>query len=218
MATFKELDDLLIAATQGSFDGETRPFINRAVRAIAGGILMPDEPRRLSPPLPDLYTSDVVPTSTENPHAPLPDAFGRELFFATAGGIAVKVFDTFSEFLRYYPTLSLTSTVVAVSHKGKKLYYQGKPPSNVDITIHFYRRPVDMEDDSDEPDGIPEHLQESLIVGWAAKEIFNLVEDGIGDQKTNTVVYTDIFSKGMLDLEAVIGRDQEPVMLEAVEW
>jgi len=57
-----------------------------------------------------------------------------------------------------------------------------------------------------------------LIVGWAAKELFNLLEDGIDAPKTNTGVYTSMFQKSLLDLEAVVGRDQESVMIEAVEW
>ncbi len=220
MATLKELDDLLIEATQSAYDGDTRPWINRAVSVIAGGILMPDPPQRLSPPMPDLYSSETVSTSTENAYVDLPDTFGRELFFATVGTTPVKIFGVFSEFLRHYPTLSLTSTVVAVSHKAGKLYYQGKPASSVNITLHFYRLPVamDVEDDDAVPDGIPSHLQESLLVFWAAKEIFNLIEDGIGDQKTNTTVYNSLFSKALIDLEAVVGRDQEPVILEGGTW
>ncbi len=221
MATLDELNTLLASAIQDNteFDETLRSsYLNRAVRTIAGGVLMPDRPVRLSPPLPDLYSSDTVSTSTNNPYVDLPSTFGRHLFFAAVGDVSVTIFDMFSEFLRHYPSLSMTGTIVAVSSKAGRLYYQGKPSASTDITVHFHRLPVDMSDDEDEPDGIPLHLQESLIVNHAAMEIFNLLEDGIDGKNPNTAIYTSLFNKALLDLEAVVGVDQEPVILEGDRW
>lgn len=78
--------------------------------------------------------------------------------------------------------------------------------SGEDITVHFYRLPVDMSDGDDPPDGIPLHLQDPLLVNYACYKIFELIEDGIEGVGVNTQRYEKRFLQALKTLEMSIPR------------
>ena len=51
--------------------------------------------------------------------------------------------------------LSSSGDVDIVCVKGSRLYYQSIPSASVNLTVMFYRKPVDMALVTDTPDGIP---------------------------------------------------------------
>jgi len=83
------------------------------------------------------------------------------------------------------------------------------------LTIHYFRLPVDMEDDDDTPDGIPTQFQKKLLVNYACKEIFSLIEDGIEGQQVNTAKHTGFFLSALRDLELSIPADGRSLILGA---
>jgi len=182
-------------------------MINAAVMSIAGGIRMPD--RSLSPPLPHLYAMGNVATVTGAAFVALPGDFQREVIavFSATQQREIPVSKSHIRFLKRYPSLSTPGAVDAVSVKGGNLYYQGIPATPDTLHVHYHRMPTPMEQDDDTPDGIPEHLQRSLIVHRVAWQVFDQIEDGIEGQKINTLYHQRRFYEAMEDLTAVIGDD-----------
>lgn len=190
--------------------------INNAVSTIAAGIRMPD--RSISPPLPDLYSSAVVET-TVNAYADLPATYQRHLFYVVdpnSNKIEPPRGGDYYSFLLFLKQilkkdLSQTGSVSNVVAKGSKLYYQGIPSATADLTVHFYRKPVDMSADDSTPDGIPDHLQRRLINNYVAKEIYGEVAKKDKLIKEQMIFHETEFYSAMMDLIDFIGVDTEPV-------
>lgn len=188
--------------------------INRAVSMIAAGIRMPNND--VSPPLPDLYTSATVETTT-NAYADLPATYQRNVFYIADSNdriLAPKGGDYYS-FLLFLKQitqkdLSQTGSVTDVAIKGNKLYYQGIPSAATDLSVHFYRKPVDMTLGTSTPDGIPEHLQDRLIKNYVVKEIFGEAVRKKNETKELIVFHETEFFVAMRDLVDFVGEDKEP--------
>lgn len=192
--------------------GDVLARMNVAVSAIAGGIVLPDD--RLSEPLPDLYTTGVV-TTTTTPYIALPDTYQRNVFYITdANGRAIQPLEggdhySFDLFLNSTSSqdLSEVGTVRMVAVKGRNLYYQGIPAEGFEeaLTIHFYRKPVDMVANSDTPDGIDETFQIPLIKHYVCRDVFGDILEGA--KKGRFQYHSDQFNKAMLDYTNFIGTD-----------
>lgn len=190
--------------------------INEAVSIIAGGIRMPDG--QFSSPLPELFESDTVGT-TSNAYVDLPATYQRNLFYvADENGSRIDPprggsYYSFVLFLNNLSEkdMSQTGSVDRVCAKGRRLYYQGIPTASEDILIYFYRKPVDMNLEDDEPDGLPDHLSKRLIVHYVCKEIFGEgLEDGDNSRAIGAKYHNDKFYMAMIDLLDFIGLDVEP--------
>lgn len=184
--------------------------INDAVSAISAGIRMPDG--LTSPPLPDLYTSSIVET-TASAYVSLPDNYQRNVFNVyDSSGFRISRY-SFHKFLNRCSDKALdeSGSVYMVSVKGSKLYYQGIPTAAQTLGIHYYRKPVAMATDADEPDGIPEHLCLPLIKHYVCKEIFGeALEDGQDNVGQGVKYHTAKFYQAMTDLVDFIGIDATP--------
>jgi len=196
-------------------DATILKYINRGLKQIAGGMFItyPDRTQVFSSPLPNLLTSDTVTTSTSAAYVDLPDDFGRGLLAVSSAATdtLITIVESFAEFLSMYPTLDMSSSIVAVSVRGTRIYYQGIPTTADTLTLHYYSTPTELSDDDDAPDCLPSHLHEELLVNYAAMKIYDQIEDGIVSPKTNTEAYTVRFSKAMLDLELSIEDQPIPV-------
>jgi len=190
--------------------------INNAVVSIAAGIRMPDG--MISPPLPALYTYQAVSTTTNN-YVTMPINYQRKLFqVIDSSGNTISPprsgdYYSFARFLRQASdkTLAETGSVYRVCLQGRKLFYQGIPSAAETLGLHYYRRPVLMVKDTDEPDGLPEHLQERLIKHYVCKEIFGeALEDGQDNKGVGVKYHTAKFYEAMTDLIDFIGIDGEP--------
>ena len=216
MATLGTLTAAIESVVQDDSYGDLTARINDAVDHITGGIRMPDG--TVSPPMPELYTSDTVST-TANAYADLPDNYQRKVFYVVdSSGDRVRPpsggdYYSFMVFLNHCYKRDLTETgpVSKVCVRGKKLYYQGIPTAATDFTVMYYRASTAMVDTGDEPDGIPAHLQMKLIKHYVCKEIFGEgLEDGAEAHGTGYKYHTDRFYEAMIDLADFIGIDAEP--------
>ena len=192
-------------------------LINDAVNSIAAGIRMPNG--QISPPLPDLFTMLTVTTSLTLPYVSLPinyqrkvmnvyDSSGSRIAPPSGGG-----YYAFALFLKRVNNFNLTEagSVYRVCVKGSKLYYQGIPTTATTLGVHYYKRPTPMVTATDEPDGIPEHLQLRLIKHHVCKEIFGeAIEDGQDNAGIGTKYHTAKFFEAMTDLVDFIGIDATP--------
>lgn len=191
--------------------------INDVVTAIAAGIRMPSG--IISPPLPDLFDTDTVTTSTTLPYVTLPTDYQRGLFMV-ADSNGDKIYPpqggnyySFALFMRQIDVKDLTESgdIHLVCVKGTKLYYQAISSSAKTLTLHFYRKPVDLDDDDDDVDGIPEHLQKRLIKHGVAREVFGEgLEDSDQSRQAGYNYHTTRFYEAMTDLIDFCGIDAEP--------
>jgi len=134
--------------------------------------------------LPQLRTSSTVSTSTTNPYVSLPSNFHRHLFHvysSTQNTVIAKGERIYhlSRLIKAYPGLDSTGSIAKLALSGRTLYYQPKPASADTLTLWYYRKPVEMSANTDEPDGLPVHVHRKLLVNYVAREIFDeLEEDG----------------------------------------
>ena len=205
MATFAELRTYVEQIIQDtSLNSMIGTYLNQGVIEIAGGMqsALGDW---ITPPLPELLTIDTITTDTSLAYVSMPTNFQRELqFVANPNGAEIDIEENFILFSETYPLLDQSGSVSAVIEKGNKLYYQGIPTSETDLTIHYYRYPVEMDNITDEPDGIPKHLQRSLLVNYTAWKIFELIEDGIDGPGSNTERYRNLFFQALKVLELTV--------------
>ena len=188
--------------------------INQLIAKIAAGIRMPDG--SVSPPLPDLYSSENISTSASSSNVKMPATFHKSLVrVADTNGYQINPPDggdytSFQLFLNR-TTLTRAGTVFMCALKGRNLYYQGIPATPASLTLHFYRKPVDMTSGTDEPDGIPEHLAIPLIKHGVCMEIFGEgLEDGEDNQGVGVKYHTGKFFEAMMDLVEFVGYDGAP--------
>lgn len=165
--------------------------------------------------LPDLVALNTVNTSVTNPYVDLPVDYHRELHFVASamqhGEIPIET--SAIRFLKKYPLLDLQGHVQQVSVVGKQLYYQGKPATADTLTLAYYRlpAPLNMNDLSAEPEGIPSHLHESLLVSYAAWKIYDDIEDALDGQPVNTKKHMGHYLAAIAELDEFVGApDRAP--------
>lgn len=196
-------------------------FINQGMAEIAGGIpslldgIADPLPNTLTPPLPELFTIGTVVTSTVAAYVAMPTNFQRELqFIASSTGSELDIAHSFIDFVETYPLLNKSGKISEVIEHGRKLYYQGIPTSAETLTLHYYRKPVDMVTDISVPDGIPEHLQISLLVNFAAWKAYERIEENLEGQTPNTDKYKKFFLEAMRTLELTLPSYSRGLMLK----
>jgi len=175
--------------------------------------------------LPLLKSSATVVTGTD-PYVALPsteaNAFHvdklRGLIFVASQGQDKEIFimESWIKFLQKYPRLDEAYDVYDVCVRGTNLYYQGIPTTSDTLDLHFYRKPVLMKDSRDDsPDGIPEHLQEDLLVNFAAWDIFKDIEQDISGKSPETDKHMNLFAGAIAELKAFVGEpDARPTHYE----
>lgn len=183
-------------------------FINQGVSEIAGGLpsmldgITNPVPNTLTPPLPDLFTIDTIDTDTDYAFVNMPNNFHRNLqLVVSATGSEIDIADSFIEFTETYPLLNKTGSISEAIEHGGRLYYQRIPTTSQEVTLHYYRKPVDMVDTTDTPDGIPEHLQIPLLANFAAWKAFEHLEDGMEGEIPNTIKFKNAFLDAVRTLE-----------------
>jgi hypothetical protein len=151
--------------------------------------------------LPALETRDTVATSTTDSFVELPEDYMRNLYKVTFEGqtAEVHILSNMRVLLDEWDN-DLTRTgggpVEDVTVMGNYLHYQPIPVVATELTLWYYALPTLLsrydpggDDTDDTPSAIPAIFQKSLLVNYAAKEIFNEIEDGIESRKVNTERY-----------------------------
>jgi len=208
------LDDLILEVTNiiqdSAFNEETiETYLNEALVRIAAGVQVPGE-LHITAPLPDLYTEGTLDLVDTARVISLPTDYQRDLFniYSSTGNNEIPVFESLHKFLNRYPVLETGSNVEACVVRGTSLIYH--PAATETITFAYYKTPTTMTSGTDEPEGIPAHLQRRLLIGYVCREIFNRIEDGIEGQKVNTNFYDAEFFEGVVELDRYLGDDGLP--------
>jgi hypothetical protein len=195
-------------------------FINQGVSEIAGGMpslldgIANPLPNSLTPPLPELFTIGTVATSISAGYVNMPTDFQRDLqLVVSSTGSEIDIADSFIEFTETYPLLNKAGKISEAIEHGRKLYYQGIPAVSETVTLHYYRKPVEMEGNDDIPDGIPEHLHVSLLVNFACWKAYEHLEDGIEGETPNTIKFKNLFLEAMRTFELSLPSYTRGLML-----
>ena len=182
-------------------DDDILDYFNKGLGKIAGIVKIPD-----------LIVADTVDTVLSQPWVALPNEYMWALFHCasvTHDRTITSVYnkDSYRELLRLYPLLDDVGDVSYIGVRGTRLYYQPIPATIETLSIQFHGKPSNMTLPTDEPDCLPYHLHEDLLVNFAAKEIYNLIEDGIEDKKLNYNTYNNAFNKTLEELALFVGTD-----------
>jgi len=214
MATFLELKTRAISLINGPAVEDIIPaLINQGVDEIAGGMLSTIADI-ITPPLPALFTVGTVKTDITQAFVDMPEDFHRSLKFAVkANGSEIDIANSFIEFTETNPSLNKAGSISEVIEHGKKFYYLNVPTVAEDVTLHYYRMPVKMVANSNVPDGIPLHLQMSLLVNFAVWKANEFIEDGLEGETPNTDKYKGYFLDALKTLELSIPDDTRSLEL-----
>lgn len=146
-------------------------------------------------------------------YVPLPSNYQKNLFkcYSDTRNRWVHVYGSLRLLLREFSYVDRSGAVRGVAVRGSNLHYQLIPSSPETLYIYYYRKPTDMSDDDDTPDGIPESYHEDLLINFALKWIYSEIEDGIEGRKVNTAFHQGEFDKAFAKLSAFLGpEDKEP--------
>lgn len=219
MASYAQISaEILRIVSDESYADSLLSMVNQSVREICGGvmILWPEGDQTLSSPMPDLFTIDTVSTSTSAAYVSLPDDYDRNVVFvAVSDGYEPTYESAFSDFVRSFPLLNMSGGVSSVAVKGSNLYYQGIPTTSETLTVHYYRAPTDMAQDSDIPEGIPSRFHLSLIVYDVCLKIFKEIYEEDSDQHDVIRSYENKRMNELINLESLIGEDQGSVIFKS---
>jgi|WetSurMetagenome_2_1015567.scaffolds.fasta_scaffold23851_3 hypothetical protein len=196
----------LVINDEGYSDSTIASSLNNAMVQIAGGIERVGA-STLTSPLPGLFMIDTVVTSTTDYRVLLPDDYQRDVVFASDSyGRELEIFDSFNDYAKTYPLMNQAGSVNALAIKGNYLYYQPVPAVPETITIHYHRLPVDMVVSSDVPDGLPVQFRD-LLVYFAIKEFFSVIEDGLDGGSFNYTKWEQKFMQMLMRMDASIPAD-----------
>jgi len=192
-------------------------MINESVTSICAGVMItwPEGDQTISQPMPDLFTIGDVAT-TSNAYASLPSDYQRDVvFIAGPEGNEITFYDAFGDFVRNYPLLNTSGSVVAVAVKGSNLYYQGIPDTAETLKVHYYAAPTEMSDDTDEPEGIPSRFHMTLIVYDVCLRIFKeFYEEDAGEHPV-LAIYESKRMTELINMDSLIGSDQGSVIFKS---
>jgi len=208
MSTFEEIKNRAeTLIDDDSLNEFIADFINQGVYEIAGG-MQSSLVFGITPPLPNLFTIASVTTELGLAYVDMPSNYHRDMqLVVSARGSEIDIAHSFIAFTETYPALDRTGTISEAVAQGNKLYYQGIPSAAEILTLHFYRKPVIMVNDDDEPDGLPEHLQMSLLANFAAWKAYEYLEDGVEGETPNTIKFKTFFTEALRILELSIPYD-----------
>jgi len=197
---------------QNAFWTETKikVLINEALRVVATGVIV-GEGAMITPPLPDLYeTATLAATAAGAGIVDMPLDFNRDLIqVINAAGDNVAIDYSFKRFLLKNFEKN-TGSVISCSRHGDSFYYRDIPTVTEDLTIHYYRNPTELTDDTDTPTVLPETLHRPVLIGYPCSEIFKQIEDGMEGTKVSSEFWANEFKMGLIGKMLIVGHDSGP--------
>lgn len=189
-------DEVIVAIGDTSFNDSLADWINASVEHIIDDANVPGFKEILS-----------VDTVLGVAYATLGATCSGRIFYVgtataeLAGGVV-----TLEQIMKMYPSMSSEGDVEYVAVEGNTLYYQNIPSAVTTLMLLHRRKPVAMIADSDEPEGIPEHLHLNVIVPRVAIFGFDRIEDGIEGKKVNTIAQSIRYKQGLHELMCWVAK------------
>jgi hypothetical protein len=191
-------------------DSEILELLNAGLLDIAGGGERVHGHAKIAP-LPDLLT--VWDLEVSSYKTQMPSDYHRSVKGVFNGNTALTKHDSFVRMNRESLAFSRTGTPEEYIMQGNYLYCSPVPTSAT-FRITGYKLPTVLVEDDDEPDCLPVHLQKRLLVNYAAKEIFSIIEQGLEGAMPGTAKHNNFYQSALTDLERFIGpEDDEPLFI-----
>lgn len=155
-------------------------YINEAIGYAAGLVKLPALKRVGTITLPaDAYTADLSTLSD--------DIIGSIGYAVLSTGAELNILNGVEELLMTYPKLDKIGVPADIALENKTLWFQPAMLAEYTAMLVYYTKPSLLTKNSDEPADFPEHLHRRLFVHGAAWMMFDMIEDGIEqDKKVNT--------------------------------
>ncbi len=179
-------------------------FLNDALNFIA-----------LNKKLAALEASDTVSCTTDSSSVALPDDYMHGLYHVSDGAKRIgdpAHYHDFARFLRRNPDLANEGGVKEVCVNGDSLYYANREA--IDLTVRYFKTPTELAKRGDTPSCIPAHLHRRLLVNYVCWQIFDEIEDGIDDPKTNTQLYQQRFFGFLREIDPYCINTKEPTYID----
>jgi hypothetical protein len=137
--------------------------------------------------IPGLQANAVVATEALGSQAAMPKTYLHDLYLVTS--------ETYPQGLLIAPNRKeliqihnpeQVGPAEAVCIEGKVLLYRPIPEVAEDLTLFFYRKPLELAAGDSFPDDIPPTLQKEIFKNYALKEAYMDLEDGIDGNNPNT--------------------------------
>ena len=189
-------------------DNMITAYLNQGLKIVATGVMI-NETSRLTPPLPDLYTTvTLAATAIGAGMVDMPTNFDRRLeMVVNADGDAISLDPSFKRFLIKNPKKA-TGAVSSCCQHGGNFLYRDIPSVSEELILHYYSVPPTLTTGTDEPTCLPEILHKPVIVGYACVQIFNQIEDGIEGKKVNAEFWLNEFRQGLFNNLSLISSDE----------
>ncbi|RLA78370.1 MAG: hypothetical protein DRG33_05605 [Deltaproteobacteria bacterium] len=134
---------------------------------------------------PDLIDSNTVTViGSGSGIVALPADYHHNLFEATSvthSNEPIRIRSNIKAMDRDYPdTQSKIGRVKDVAENSGNLHCLPVPADDESLLVRYYRKAATLVNDSDEPEGIPDYLQEDLLVGYVVKDKLPLVSKSLG--------------------------------------
>lgn len=158
--------------------------------------------------VPDLLRVSSFTTVVNQAYGPMPVGFdGRLLFFGTPDMEIEVEQGGLLDLMRAYPMLDEAGEVSRVALEGATVWYQGIPTVATTYPVLYLALPTLFSALTDvTPSYIPLHLERRLLCHRAAAILYNLIEDGIEQEKPNTAAETLQAEKAFVEFLEYLAR------------
>ena len=166
-------------------EDEIMPLLNRAMTLISNKVLLPEL---------EAYADITTVANTQS--VALPANYHRELFKVKSA--VYKDIPIFTSPARLFDACGLAlegmaGDVQAVAiTPGQTLFLYKVPSTAQTLTVWYFRKPLDMAADVDDPDGLPEQFHD-MLSNFACWKLFDKIEDGIEGKKVNADHYMGLW-------------------------
>ena len=189
-------DEVISVLEDDSFNTKLTGWINSAVEQIIDDANVPGFKEILS-----------VDTIVDQAYTTLgTTCSGRIIYAGNATAELVGGVVTLEHMMKMYPSMAEVGDVEYIAVEGNTLYYHKMPSTITTLTLLHRRKPVYMVASDDEPEGIPEHLHQSVIVPKVAMIGFDKIEDGLEGKKVNTIAQSIRYRQGLHDLMCWVAK------------
>lgn len=165
---------------------------------------------------PDLATVGNIDTVIGQNFTNLPSDYFKGLnqwfnptCYNTTTNDRIKIFGSRRLVDKKFRILDQTGAITAVALYGRTLYYQKIPEAVQTLQISYFKRPDELTVDGQFPAYIPEGYIHELFFNYACSYLFSPIEDGIEDEKTNTMFHKGEFNIAWNELKQLYGPDQD---------
>lgn len=160
------------------------------------------------PPLPELHDIFNATAFSGKNSTVIPGSYHRgdgDLLWVNGTGEHIETVDNLKGFYKKSSVqLGKTGKIELCCINGRKLHYVNSPSTDTTLSFHGYRFPTDMSRDSDNPDGIPPHLQYPLLVNGSVYVFYNFIDQDMNKPLHNISKHKMFFDQALSDLQVWI--------------